>query len=163
MLDTPLGTGPQTLEGPGTNSAAVVAYPVEPFQTPLLDLTKTYSNVELIPARPGYVPIVASGFFPEWVIESVTGTQTSPPTIRAGNDAGHVNTIPSTATTPTNALVNTAVPPTVVTGPANPAVTLKRIPNAPVFMDITVAAQGTGGYSCLARLSIVVYWFAVSQ
>src|SRR6267142_2458719 len=162
MLDTSLGTGPQALEGSNTNSASVGAYPVELFQTPLLDLTKTYSNIEIIPARPGYFPVVLSSSFPEWVIESVSGTQTSPPTIQAGNDAGHVNTIPNTATTPSNALVNAAVPPTVASGPAAPAATVKRVPNTPVFMDVTVAAQGTGGYSCLARLSFVVCWIAVS-
>src|SRR6267142_1271140 len=158
MLDTSLGTGPQALEGSNTNSASVGAYPLEPFQTPLLDLTKTYSNIEIIPARPGYFPVILSGFFPEWVIESVVGTQTSPPTVQAGNNAAHNNSIPTTATTPTNALVNTAVPPTTVTGPGNPAVTLKQFPNTPVFMDITVAAQGTGGYSCLARLSFILHW-----
>jgi hypothetical protein len=162
MIDTVMGAGPQLLEGPGTNSAAVGAYPVETFQTPLLDLTKTYANIELVPARPGYYPVgyVGAGF-PQWVIESASGTQTSPPTVQVGSDAAHQNTLALSAATPTNAKVNVATPPTIVDGPTLAATTIQRIPNAPVFFDLTVPAAGTGGYSCMARLVIYICWIAV--
>jgi hypothetical protein len=47
-----LGTGPQNLEGQGLVAASNVAYPVETYQTPLIDFTKIQLGIELVPARP---------------------------------------------------------------------------------------------------------------
>ena len=161
MIDASLGMGPQSLEGPDLLSASLSAFTMEIFQTPTLDLTKTYADVEIIPARPGFVPFLASANLNRWLIESITGTQTTPPTIRAGNDAGHSNFVTSTATTPSNAAVNAASPPSQITGPSAAAVTAKRFPGATVYFDLTSAAVGTGGYACRAKYTCAVIWVAV--
>ena len=157
MIGSVMGAGPALLEGPGTNSAGEVAYLAEVFQTPLFDLTKTYSNIEIIPARPGYYPLP---LLTEWVIESFSGTQTSPLTLRVGNDPGHVNIFALQSTNPSNVDVNAAIPPSYATG-LTVAVSnnTQRIANAPVYMDITAPASGTGGFTCTARLSFIVVWF----
>lgn len=149
------GLGPVALGS--SNGGSSLAFSHEVYESPTLDLTQPISNVEMIPAKPGHTAIFTTGdgF---WVIESVSGTQVTPPTIRMGADAAHTNCIPSTATSPPNADVNAANPPslsTFVTGAGN---TVQRFANTPVFLDITAGATGTGGYACRARLSILVRW-----
>lgn len=166
MIDYGMGVGPLMLEGPGTNSAGSLGL-VEIFQSPLLDLTQTYSNIELVPARPNLVPYPTDLAGPgSWLIEKLAGVQTSPPTIRAGSDAGHQNFILTTSTTPSNANFNaSAAAPCISSGP-NTGVTsgtLKRIPNTPILFDLTSPAAGTGGYICLARYFVAVMWIAVGQ
>lgn len=156
MIDSVLGSGPQMLEGPGSISGAAGAYPTEVFQTPLLDITQAVSNIEILPARPGYFPF---NILSQWVIESVTGAQTVPATIRAGSDPAHLNFYPSINTAPSNANVNAAVPPSLADALNTTGVALKKFPGAPVFFDITAPAAGTGGYSCKARLVILVVWY----
>lgn len=151
------GLGPQSLQGPGSRSADNPAFPWETYQTPLLDLTKTYSNIEIVPARLGYFPFLLIG---TWLIEQRSGTQTSPPTIQAGSDANHVNFIASSSPSPTNADTNNANPPSQTALVGGAVMTLQRIVNAPVYMDVTVAASGTGGYSCMASFVYSIMWVA---
>lgn len=136
----------------------MVAYVVETFETQKIDLTQSASNIELIPARPGYFPVAASV---QWLIESQAGTQTTPPTTNAGSDAAHTNFFPSSATTPSNASVNAAAPPSFANAPAQAADTVQRIANATVFLDITAGAQGTGGFALTGKLVVTVFWISV--
>lgn len=161
MIDIPVGLGPQQLEGPGSASAGLGAFAFEFFQTPLLDLTKTYSNIELIPARPGFIPISSTNV-EKWVIELVQGTQTSPPTVRAGSDAAHTNFINNQNNTPSNAIVNTTVPPAVTIGNnLNFVLPVQSLPGVPVFFDLVSPAQGTGGYIVKARYVCGIAWVPV--
>jgi len=163
MIDYLMGTGPELLEGPGTQSAGNLNL-VEIYQSPLLDLTKTYSGIELVPGKPGLIPYPIDIQGPgTWLLEQKAGAQTSPPTTQAGSDAAHQNFLKSSNTNPTNALFNTAVAPCILNGPSTGALsgTLKRLPGMPIYFDVTVPAAGTGGYICLARLYVAVGWVAV--
>src|SRR5579872_710594 len=84
------GYGPQPLQGQANAAlcARSNAYPIETYQTPRLNLSKTYFGIELVPARPGYVAAPRSRF---WVVSSVSGVQTTPPNTQAGSDAAHLN------------------------------------------------------------------------
>jgi len=154
------GQGPAPI-GPGT-TGALSAYPVEMYQSPLLDLTQTVSGIELIPARPGYIPIIELAL---WETEFTAGTQTSPPTVRAGNDAGHTNFINTSSTTPSNANVNAANVPCLITGPTGALSnqTAQQIPNATVLLDVTAGAAGTGGFALRAKLVCMIFWVAVGS
>ena len=158
MIGFSPGIGPQKLEGPDMLSGSIGAYALEVFQTPLLDLTKTYLNIELIPARPGYFAQGLLGLT-AWSIEKKSGVQVTPPTIRAGNDSTHTNLFSSTATTPSNTNVNGANPPSTATGPSGSLAA--QIPNTTVYFDLTSPAVGTGGYVCMARFTCAVFWVAV--
>lgn len=164
MIDFGMGVGPQSLEGPGTQSASAGPF-VDLFQSPLLDLTQVVSNIELVPARPNLIPFPVNLVTAFWFVEQRSGTQTSPPTIQAGSDAAHQNFFTTTSTTPSNANLNASVVPAPIAGPGIGVFsgTLKRIPNAPIMLDLTVPAAGTGGYSCRARIFVVVAWIALSQ
>ena len=137
-------------------SGTTASLPGESFQTDLLDLTQPLLGIEVVPAKPGYAPII---FSPEWVIESVSGTQTSPPVYNAGTNPAHTN-YNLAANTPTNAATNAAVPPCLAVGPSS-TLPIQLTPNAPVIMDITAGAQGTGSFSLKARLLLTVAWIAV--
>ena len=107
------GLGPQPLSSGALGGAT--AYPYENFQTPLLDLTVgSQLGIELVPARPGYVPVQV---LREWIVEVFTGTQVTPATSQSGQNAAHNNFQPLNST-PTNANLNTFVPPFYVTGGA---------------------------------------------
>ena len=149
------GTGPLSDGSPG--SGALGAYPMEVFETPSLDLTKTYSGIELIPARPGYLPFL---LLPQWMITIASGTQTSGATAQAGSNAAHTNFFNTTANTPSNAAVNAAVGNTPCRGgnPSAATSTLRRFTNRPVLMDITVGAQGTGNFALACRFIAIVGW-----
>lgn len=148
------GAGPMPL-GPDALAGDMAMLPVEIFQTAYLDLTQVVSGIELIPAKPGYAPqILTSG----WIIDAVTGTQTTPVTTQAGNDGAHSNIFPSASTNPTNTDVNTGSVPCLGTNMALTPNTTKRIANAPVYLDITTGAQGTGGFSVFASLFVYVMW-----
>lgn len=151
------GAGPIPV---GTTGAGLASYPFEGFESATLDLTQITLGLEIIPARPGYFPYIFGAL---WIVESVSGVQTSPPTFQAGNDAAHTNTILPNSTTPSNANVNAANSVCAVTGPGllNSG-TVKKIPNATVFLDITAPAVGTGGFALKARLWVEVIWLAVS-
>jgi len=159
MIDSVFGSGPQQLEGSGTNSAASNPYPVEVYQSPLLDLTKTVSNVEFVPARKGFFPLAITT---SCIVESVSGVQTSPPTLRAGNNVTHDNFIATDTGDPTNAAVNAAVAPAYVGNLISSFVadTVMNFTNSPVLFDITAPAVGTGGYACMARFVTTVIWVA---
>lgn len=162
MIDTPVGAGPQSLEGQGLLSASLGAYTLEVYQTPLLDLTKTYANIELVPARPGFIPcLLRSVNLNRWLLESASGTQTTPPTIRAGSDIGHSNFIPVDVTSPSNARVNAGIVPVQISGPPAAAIGVKQFPGLPIYFDVTIPAAGTGGYSAMAKYTCVVGWIAV--
>lgn len=155
--NTYAGLGPQSLQGAGSGSGENPAYPLEVYQTPVLDLTKTYSDVELLPARPGYFPVILTSV---WVIISRSGTQTTPPTFQAGNNTAHTNLIASVSTLPSNADVNGANPPSQTSTVGAVVNLTQRIVNATSYFDITAAASGTGGYSCMAQLVVEVVWMA---
>jgi hypothetical protein len=157
MIDSALGTGPQQLEGPRTNSGTASPYPFDIYQTPLIDIAKTVSNIELVPARVGFYPVL---FHMAIVAEKIVGTQTSPPTIRAGNNATHDNYVATDANDPTNAAVNASVAPALVGVLNLVSNTMKQATNAPVLFDITVPAAGTGGYSCMVKFVTTVTWIS---
>lgn len=151
------GLGPQDLEGAGSGSGAIISIPPEIYQTPLLDISIPFAGMELVQARPGYIPFAQlSGF---WVIESVIGTQVTPATFRAGSDAGRINYIPLAAQ-PSNTAVNTAQPPAITSAVVGAAVTVQLLPNVPIFMDLVSGASGTGGFKCMARFVLPIFWFA---
>jgi len=149
--------GPNPLGSPSGSS--LVMYPVEIFQTPLLDFTQPISNIELAPARRGYAPVVALGRF---LIEQVAGTQTTPPTTQAGNDPTHTNVIPQGNSSPSNTQVNTAVPPAFGTV-SLPATTVKLLTNSPVLFDIVAGAQGTGGFVFKGKFVASIFWIAIGD
>jgi hypothetical protein len=154
-MNSELGNGPSLLEGPGTNSAGTCAYALDQFQTPLFDLTKTYSGIEVIPARPGYYAYPLSFV---WIIESFAGTQVTPVVFQMGSNPAHNNILPSQSN-PSNANVNAAVPPsTAIAATVTVATGTQYIANAPVYMDITSPASGTGGFACTARLAYYIFW-----
>lgn len=156
------GLGPLSLEPAGLISAGRVPFPVEIYASPLLDLTQAVSGVEIIPAKPGYIPTTRTvgGVF--WVIENVTGTQTTPPTLRAGSNAARTNFIIQVSTTPANADVNGANPPSLSNAAAAVATTTVQLfPNTPVYLDIVAPAAGTGGYKCMAKIISIITWMAV--
>lgn len=149
-----VGTGPTALGGSG--SSGLINYPIETYVTPTLDLTQTVSGIELIPAKPGHVPLV---YLARWIIYSVTGTQTTPATHKAGNNTAHTNIFASSSTNPSNANVNAAAPVSTAAGPVT--VQPSNItPNAPVIFDLTSGAVGTGGFALRARLAAFVIWVA---
>jgi hypothetical protein len=125
------------------------------FDSGPLDLTMTHADVPLVPARAGYFPVMQAR---NWVINSFAGTQSTPATVRAGSDAGHTNFIASTATTPSNAEVNGAAPPSLAGGPGFPALTTQRIPGTAVLLDVPTAATGVG-FALTATLVVQVAWF----
>lgn len=151
-------TGPAALGSPGAGST--VMYPCEAFQTPQLDFTRpTTTSIELVPARPGHFPLILTSIF---LIETATGTQTSPPTTRAGNNATHDNLIAQNSTNPSNAAFNTpSVAPCISGGGSVPAAATQRIPNAPVFFDVVTGSAGTGGYALKGKFVVFVLWTAI--
>ena len=154
------GAGPETTGAPG---GGLAVYAIETFETGLLDLTQTISLLELVPARPFYIPVFNGS---RWVVEAVSGTQTSPATINAGNNAARSNFIPSNATTPINTEVNSCVPPCAITAPSSVApsgLTAQAIANSPVLLDITSPCVGTGGFSLFAHLAVQVIWIAAGS
>lgn len=149
------GAGPLALSQP---SGGLVAYPVETYITPSLDLTIVQLGIELIPAKPGHiVAITVTGF----LLESVTGTQTTPLQARAGSDPTHTNISPLITTNPTNAQVNSANTPCTAGGLSSNSVPVQILPSLPVFLDIVAGAQGTGGFSLRGRLAARVAWAAI--
>lgn len=156
MLDfLDAGLGPVPIGSPGGGS--LVVFPFSVYETKTLDLTQLASNIEIVPAKPGHWPFATAGFF---VIESTAGTQTSAASIRAGNDSGHVNLIAASAI-PTNGDVNGANPPSFSSAFTAPANATQRFANLPCFLDITTAAQGTGGFTLLGRFQVTVFWLPI--
>lgn len=151
------GAGPAPLGRAG--GSGLVVYPDECFQTQQIDLTQVASSIELLPAKPGYFPVLIAAHF---LIEATSGTQTTPLTCRAGSDAGHVNFFPTTANAPSNADVNATNVPSISTSiNAGSANNIQRIPNATVFFDITAGAQGTGGFTLRGKFNLIVKWVSV--
>lgn len=158
MIDSQPGLGPQLLEGPGTSSAGQIGYLIEAYQSPILDLTRTWSGIEILPARPGFIAMPSQGG--GWLIEAASGTQTTSITYRAGNNSTHDNFQPSNSN-PNNANINAAVPPSIILTSTIPANTVKRFANLPVLLDVTVAAAGTGNFVLRGSLSIPVIWVPI--
>lgn len=151
------GLGPVPGSNPG---GGLVAYPNETFETPILDLTVPQLGIELVPAKPGHI---AFSILAATIIESVTGTQVTPATWRAGSDAARVNQSPLVST-PSNANVNAANPPCVgglggniFTSPQ------QQFANTPVLLDVVSGASGTGGFSLRGRFSMSITWLAVGS
>lgn len=157
------GLGPQLLEGLGSISGSSTPFAFEIYTTPLLELTQAYTDIEIVPAKPGYFPVLClPASVANIIIESVVGVQTSPPVYRAGSDPSRLNFMTET-TTPSNANVNAAAAlglPGASGGPINPASQLssKRFPGLPIYFSLVTPAVGTGGYSCKAKIVIPVIW-----
>lgn len=156
------GAGPSALGSPG--GASLVRYPVEVYQSPLLDLGIVQS-VELIPAKPGFIPAcpVVQAF---WMIEGLNGTQTLPPTWQVGSDPSHRNFIDrQTTTTPFTGEGTT--PPYYTQIFTSFLTNVPVLPNLPTYLDIVSAAAGTpangAAFQVLARLVVPVMWIAVAQ
>lgn len=157
------GLGPLVLEPSDRISAGRVPYPLEIYTTPLLDLSQVVTDLEIVPARFGYVPVNRVSGVALWVIESIVGTQTTPPTIKAGSNTARTNFFASSSATPSNADVNGANVPSISNASsAIAAVGLQLLPNSPIYFSITSPAAGTGGYKCMARLVFNVAWTAVN-
>jgi hypothetical protein len=155
MIGNQPGLGPENLEGNPT-SGSFIALISEVFQTPLIDITKPLSGMEIVPARPGYVPVCVLAI--NWSIESVVGVQTSPVVYNAGQDAAHTNVVPALSNGPSNAEINGVTPPSI-RGVNAASVRAQLMTNTPVFLDITQGAQGVS--SCLAKLNVGVLWVAI--
>ena len=81
--------------------------------------------------------------------------------MQGGNNAAHTNLFASQAI-PSNATVNAVTaPPGLCTGVASAALTSQCITNAPIIMDITAGAQGTGGFLLKGKFVIWVNWIAI--
>jgi hypothetical protein len=151
-----LGVGPIPESNPG---GGLISLPLISYQTPLLDLTKVTLGIELIPAKPGFVPFVASSF---WSIEKASGTQTASPTTQLGSDVAHTNVYGPLAAQPSNADVNGANVPSIAQGNIS-SFNLQLFPNAPCMFDVTAGAQGTGAFSLMGRFNVDVFWIQVRQ
>ena len=153
------GQGPASLGSPG--SGAIISFPYEMYQSPQLDLTQINLGIELVPAKPGYIATRQGSL---WVIELVQGVQTVPLQVQAGSNAAHTNFFASSPV-PSNVDVNGAVPPCFATSPVvtSAANTVQQFPNTPIIMDVTVGAQGTGGFALKGRLCSIVFWAPVQQ
>lgn len=166
MIDIIPGIGPEPLEGAGTISASLNLF-CEVYVSPVLDLTKTISDVELIPAKQGYFPLALNQYF---VVVSRSGTQVTPATIKAGNNTNKTNFlcifsgVPIPSTIPINTDVNNANPPCITNNNGNSAFTpvTSPIPGRPVLMDVVTPASGTGGFSAMVRMIAFVGWVAVN-
>jgi len=158
------GLGPIPLGSPA--GGGLLAFPAESFISPLLDLTVPTLGIELVPARPGYFAVPSGNAI--ILVEQAAGTQTSPPTTRAGSDPGHTNSIPSASTQPTSGAINGLIAagalPGFTIGPVSTANTagVQQLANTPIILDIVTGAQGTGGYILKAKIEIRVFWVAVS-
>jgi hypothetical protein len=142
-------------------TGSFITLSAESFVTDLIDLTTTPIGIETIPARPGHIPII---IIATWIIELVAGTQVTAATMQSGSNAAH-NNFTASGQGPTNADVNGANPPSIGDGSSPLFVpipsTLPQIPNAPVYLDVTAPAQGTGGFALKARALITVTWMPV--
>lgn len=156
MIGNTPGLGPQNLEGNQT-SGSLLAFSPETYSTPLLDITQPISKVELIPARPGYIPVAVLNCF--WSIENVVGAQTVPAQFQVGSNAAHTNVFTSTAA-PTNADVAATNPPSRTSTLFGQFQT-QQFANTPIFFDLTTGAQGTGGFKCSAKFIITLLWAAI--
>ena len=154
------GVGPQPLESPGAGAAYKSLPVVEVYVTSPLDLTQPHLGIELVPARPGYVPFNFD--FSQWVILSTSGTQVTPATVQAGSNPAHNNYIASQSI-PSNADVAAAVPPCGASPNANTLQTAGQqvFPGNAVILDVTAGAQGTGGFTLVARMTIQVRWISM--
>jgi hypothetical protein len=152
------GLGPQALTGSPSNSGSAGAFPFENYQTPLLDLTIGQQlGIEIFPARPGYIVQVVNR---SWLVESLSGTQTVPPSLQIGSNAAH-NNIQALNSSPTNANVNGFTTPFYTSGGGIIPTGLQQIANATAFLDIITGASGTGGFALKARYVLSVFWVAV--
>lgn len=151
------GIGPENIEGDQSQSGSLVPLQMETYQTPLLDLTQTLSSMEMIPARPGYAPIPV---IVNWVIESTTGVQTVVLKNNMGSNLAKTNYNPANTNGPSNVNVNGANPPSLAGG-IGIAPSVQLFANTPVLLDITAGAQGTGSFSLMGRLFMIVYWAPV--
>jgi hypothetical protein len=152
------GLGPLPLSAPFVGGG-LVAFPVESFTTPLLDLTQVALGIELAPAKPGHYAVPIGNMF--IVVESKSGTQTTPPTTRSGSNAAHTNSFPQISTRPANADVAAVAVPGFILGPAAAAAGVQQIANAPVIFDLVSGALGAGGFSLFARFVGRFYWVPV--
>lgn len=152
-----MGLGPQALEGPGLVSGSNVAFPLEIYQTNLLDLTIPHLNIELVPAKPGHIPIQLSR---NWIVESRSGTQVTPAQFQAGSNAAH-NNYNTLSSTPSNANVNGSTPIAYLLGGTAQPMNLQLFPNTPIMLDVISGASGTGGFSLKARYDMHILWVAV--
>ena len=152
-----LGLGPQALSGSQSNSGSANAFPYETYQTPLLDLTMSQLGIEIIPARPGHIPLLFQIF---WIMETLSGTQVTPLQAQMGSNAAHNNLAPLSSA-PSNATVNGFTTPFYTRGGASAGNGTQQIPNSPVFLDVVSGAQGTGGFALKGRLLVATYWVAI--
>lgn len=132
---------------------------MQTYTTGAIDLTATQTIAAFIPARSGYFPVMQSR---QWIIHSKAGTMSTSPTVRAGSDAGHVNFIASTNSTPAAATVNAgAGGPFIDAGPSFPTLAAQRFDNTAVAFDVVTGATGTGGFALNAELVVSVFWCRV--
>jgi hypothetical protein len=153
------GLGPQNLGSPG--AAGLVAFPMEVFISPVLDLSKVTLGIEIIPGRTGLIPWRTSM---AWLIEDASGTQATAPVLQAGSDAAHTNFFPSSSS-PTNSDVASCigVTPCFSPGFANSSVNQQnqKFAGLPTIMDITSGGLGSVGYTLRGRFYTTVFWMSV--
>jgi len=156
-IGTVLGLGPENLEGNQTQSGSLIPFQWETYETPLLDLTQPLSMMEMLPARPGHVPIPIG--LETWLIEFAAGVQTVPLQFNLGSSPARTNYVAANTSGPSNADVNGANPPSLTSGFAGISIsTSQLIVNTPVLLDITAGAQGTNFFKLLGRLVLIVWW-----
>jgi hypothetical protein len=148
--------GPATYGKPP--GGGLVSYPSEIYQSPLLDLTAVQLKIEIIPAKPGHIPLFLNF---NWIIEAFAGTQTAAGSCNLGSNAAHNNYVASFGP-PTNANINSITTvPNASFGVSSLVITanaVQRIVNAPVFLDIASGSTGTGGFVLKGKLAIRMIW-----
>lgn len=153
-----VGIGPLPNGSPG--GGGLVCFPMELYETPILDLTIVTPPLEFIPARPGLIALPTSNS--RFVIEQVAGAQTVPLTFRVTQDLINSNFANST-TVPSNADVNGGVVPFISGGANISSLTNRRFPNTPFMFQMLTGAQGTGGFVLRGKFVTVVGWAAVGS
>ena len=150
------GGGPAPLGTPG--GAGISCLPGEVYQTPVLDLTAVTLGIELVPAKPGYFPVIVTAW---WRIEALRGTQASAAQIRAGSNVARTNLF-TLSNTPSNGNINSGVPQSLSLASLGLNTNLSRLNNTPVFMDVATGAVGTDGtFALTASFAAYVLWLPV--
>lgn len=150
------GAGPAPLGSPG--GASISCLPGEVYQTPVLDLTQVALGIELVPAKPGYFPVIVNAW---WRIETLRGTQATAAQVRAGSDAARLNLF-TLSNTPSNSNINSGVSQSLSLASLGLNGNLQRLGNTPVYMDLASGAIGTDStFALTASFAAYVLWLPV--
>lgn len=126
------------------------------FTTQEIDLALAASH-SIGPAVPGFGFGIISG---HWLITQALGVISTPPTTKAGNDAGGAN-IMASGSNPTSAHFNLGKNSINNISLAVKPVVMLDLTNQ-IILAVTLGATGTGGFTFLAKLSLVGVFYPLS-